>query len=139
MAFVNLDDVVGDETVRFAVHSSSRVRVRCLDEAVDGALSLVVPVLLVGHAVLLLNSQVCLVSALDRLGREVGDILAGVHVERHRCSFRSGEGVWPEGCSAGPSDFSSRSPQAKYSMLHVQVASLSLPELHHMHETVILI
>ena len=87
VAFVDLDDVIGHQSVRFPMHGSSRLGIRSFNQAVDGTFGLVEPVLLVVHPVLLLGGQVRLMSALDRFLGEVRHVPVSIHVERHRSSF----------------------------------------------------
>src|SRR5262249_51524429 len=81
--FLHLDNLIGDESVGLPVNRLCRLFARCLDEAEHLARPLVVPVAQVVHAVLVLNLEVLLMGATERLARQSLDFVVDVKIERH--------------------------------------------------------
>jgi hypothetical protein len=61
-AFLHLIDLVGDQTVGFAVNCVGSLGVRSVNQAEDLARLLVNPIPFVAHTVLILSLNICLVS-----------------------------------------------------------------------------
>jgi hypothetical protein len=79
----DLVDLVGDESVRLAVHRVGRLRVGSVDEAEDLAVGLVHPVVLVVDAVVALDREVRLVGLGDICGVDRSVHVVHIHVQRH--------------------------------------------------------
>ena len=97
-ALSHLGDLVGDQTVRLAVHGRCGLLGGCLDQAEDGTASLVEPVLQVVDPMLRLHFEISLVRACDCVSSESVDFVMLVHVERHdvfslQCSSDRGEPI----------------------------------------------
>ena len=80
---MDLDDRVRDEAVRLPMGGDRRLGRWGLRQAEDLAGRLVVPVALVGHAVLGSDLDVAGVSGGHGLRGQTGDVVVGVEIHRH--------------------------------------------------------
>src|SRR5262249_54572574 len=83
-SFLHFDDLVGDQTVGFAVDRGGGFLARRLHQTEDLARALVVPVAQVADAVLVLDLEILLMRVPDRLGVESVDLVVHVEIKWHR-------------------------------------------------------
>jgi hypothetical protein len=79
-AVLDLNDIVGNQSMGLAMHGRRGIRVRSVDKAKDLASAFIVPVLQVLHPVLVLCCHVTLVSTGDSGAGQALDLVA-VYVE----------------------------------------------------------
>jgi hypothetical protein len=80
----DLDNLIGHQPVRLAVHALCRLLVRGFDQAKDLTGVFVIPVLDVIHPVLFVHREIRLVGLSSRVGCQALNVMMNIDEERHR-------------------------------------------------------